>query len=432
MTLSSSIILPFQAGYENVVTASGKPRELIAIKRIFEDNHYKYNLQSDNSLLSWQGRVSMLIKGIALCLPLIGHITSIALRSFSSSIFPEMPLDFAIKCSPKQKLEIAKLIYTTKLEATDDATRLALAKILANDEDGLNLVIDNIDQLDPIKDIKLTRKIISKGIEPTKKIIQQNPEILEQIKSHFAKQILQRNPTDCKFITTLFDSLNLNEDSAKKVIKEIILQAKEVKLSHQMQAAIIHVLNNRTTDDFIKQLLTDGAINIALADILLSSEKGCNLVIANISSIKLFQDTVFTRKLFQKNPIPREIKQHLAKQILETVPTDRGFIMHLFDDLQLNDPSQTEAIKELLRQIRSSSDQMQVAIAHTIMERYSRGPEFLVRNIDLFNHTQALADILIEAAPGKAYIINNIDKFNLLEEQKISLLQKYGITSVLV
>ncbi|MEK7339965.1 MAG: hypothetical protein AABZ92_04535, partial [Verrucomicrobiota bacterium] len=327
---------------------------------------------------------------------------------------------------------IAKCIYADRPEVINEATRLALANILANDEDGLNLVIDNIDQLDPIKDIKLTRKIISKGIEPTKKIIQQNPEILEQIKSHFAKQILQRNPTDCKFITTLFDSLNLNEDSAKKVIKEIILQAKEVKLSHQMQAAIIHVLNNRTTDDFIKQLLTDGAINIALADILLSSEKGCNLVIANISSIKLFQDTVFTRKLFQKNPIPKEIKQHLAKQILEIVPTDRGFIIHIFDHLQLNANSQTEVIKELLYQMRSSSDQMQIAIVHTIIERYSRGPAFLMSNIGLFNHTQELADILTKTSVGKTYIADNINKFNLSEEQKISLLQKYGITPVLV
>ena len=432
MTLLSSIILPFQAGYENIITASAKPKELSVIKRTFEDNCYKYTLQSDSSLFSWQGRMSMFIKGITLCLPFIGHITSIALRRFSFPIFPEMPLDFAVKCSLKQKLEIAKWIYTNKPEGVNEATRLALAKILADDEEGLSLVINNIDQIGPIRDIELIRKIISKGIEPTQKIIEQNPEVLKQIKSHFAKQILQQDPTDHKFITTLLDSLSLNENLTKTVIKELILQTKKVKISHQMQAAIIHVLKNCADDSFIEQLLKDNDSNIALADILLSNEEGCNLVIANIVHINLLQNMAFSQKLFQKNPIPEQIKQHFAKQILQQDPIDHKFIIHLFDKL-LNEPSQAEVIRELLRKMRSytPSDQMQAAIAHTIIKKYPIGPNFLLSNISQFNHTQELADILVEMLAGKTYIANNIDKFNLLEEEKNSLLQKC-ITTVLV
>ena len=140
----------------------------------------------------------------------------------------------------------------------------------------------------------------------------------------------------------------------------------------------------------------------------------------------------FSKKLFQKNPIPEQVKQHFAEQILQQDPIDHKFIIHLFDKL-LNEPSQAEVIGELLRQMRSStpSDQMQAAIAHTIIKKYPRGPRVLLSNINQFNHTQELADILVEMLAGKTYIANNIDKFNLLEEEKNSLLQKC-ITTVLV
>lgn len=238
----------------------------------------------------------MFAKGFALCLPFIGHITSIALRCFSSSIFPEMPLDFAIKCSYEQKLAIAKQIYTDKPEEVNEAARLALANILADDVEGLDLLVAHILYLD-----------LTTNKEFSLKIIQQKPEVLDQIKSpRFAKQILKKDPKNPKFIVDLFNSLNFNKATQEAVIKKIICQ---------------------------------------------------------IDS--------------------------------------------------------------------STSGQMQIAIAHTIIEKHFRGPGFLLNNINQFNHTQELADLLLETSVGKTYIADNIDKFNLLEEQKNSLLQKCP-TSVLV
>lgn len=333
MTLLNTIILPFQAGCENIITAIGKPRELSVIKCIFKDNHYQYNLQSDNSLFSWQGRVSMFSKGVTLCLPFIGHITCVALRYFSSSIFLEMPLDFAIKCSSEQKLEVAKWLYISKPERVSETIRLILAKILANDEQGLNLLAANILYLGLRTDVAFSIEIIQK-----------KSEVLGQISdSQFAEQVLG------------------------------LLQ----KASSEQKLAIATFIFAKPDD-----------------------KKAID----------------FTQKLFQINPIPEQIKQCFAKQILQQDSGDCEFIIKWFNSLNFNQTIQEEVIKELLCQMGSSSEQMQVAIAHTIIEKCPSGPNFLLDNIVSFE---------------KAYIANNMNKFNLSEEQKNNLLEKCT-TSVLV
>lgn len=57
--LLNSISLPFQAGCESIKASQSK--ELFVIKRIFEGNQFKYELQ-DKSLYSLQYRVSMVSK----------------------------------------------------------------------------------------------------------------------------------------------------------------------------------------------------------------------------------------------------------------------------------------------------------------------------------------------------------------------------------
>ncbi|MGL4540225.1 MAG: hypothetical protein ACRCU0_04535 [Candidatus Rhabdochlamydia sp.] len=406
--LLSFINLPFQAGYESI--QASKSKELFVVKRrIFEGNRYKYELQLNKGLCSLQHRVSMVTKGILLLLPFIGHITSVIMRLFSSTIFLEMPLDCTIKCSSKEKLEIAKFIYKDKLEMVNDATRMTLATILLDNEEGFHLVMTN----DP------------KGFQ---KIIQQKPTYLEQIKIHLAKYILKKNPTDPNFIIHLFSSWNLPEDLQQKMIKELILQTKTSTLSHQMQAAIYHTALQYPI--LVQQLLINNDTNIALANVLLNNKNGVSLVIANIHQINLFQDTAFTHKIFQINPIPGQIKQHFVKQILKKDPADCKFIIHLFHSLNFNKATQEEIIKELLLQMKDSTDKMQVAIAHAVIEKHPRGPAFLANNVHLFTHTQKLGHLLVETAPGKTYVRNNITKFKISEEQKNSLLQKC-ITTIL-
>lgn len=402
----NSISLPFQAGCERI--KASKTKELFVIKRIFENNRYKYELQLNKGLCSLQYRVSMITKGLLLLLPFIGHITSVIMR-FSSTIFLEMPLDYTIKCSSKEKLEVAKFIYKDKLEMLNDVTRMTLATILLDNEEGFQLVMENDSQ----------------GFQ---KIIQQKPIYLEQVKTHLAKYILKKDPTDPNFIIHLFSSLNLDEDLQQKMIKELILQTKTSMLSHQMQAAIYYTALQYPT--LVQQLLINSDTNIALADILLSNENGVSLVIDNIHQINLFQDTVFTQKIFQINPIPGQIKQHFVKQILKKDPRDCKFIINLFHSLNFNKATQEEIIKELLLQMKDSTDKMQIAIAHTVVEKHSRGPAFLTNNVHLFTHTQELGYLLIETAPGKIYVRNNIIKFKISEEQKNSLLQKC-ITTIL-
>lgn len=403
--LLNSISLPFQAGYESI--KASKSKELFVIKRTFKA--HSYELQLDKKPCSLQCRVSLITKGILLLLPFIGHITIFTMRFFSSTIFLEMPLDCTIKCSSKEKLEIAKFIYRDKLERVNDTTRMTLATILLDNEEGLHLVMAN-------------------DLQGFQKIIQQKPDLLEQVKTHLAKFLLKKNPKDRDFIIHLFRSLNLDEDAQQKVIKELILQTKSSSLSHQMQAAIYHTA--LLYPAFIQQLLTDRAINIALANILLSNENSFPLVIDNIHQIDLFQDTVFTKKIFQINPIPKQLKQHFVQQILKKYSTDCTFIIRLFDDLHFNSATQIEFIKELLLQMKDTTENIQVAIAHTVMEKYPRGPVFFVENAHFFTHTQKIADLLEETAYGKLYIRNNITKFKISEEQKNSLLQKC-ITTIL-
>lgn len=747
MTLLNTIILPFQAGYENIITASSKPRELSVAKRVFENSHYQYKLQSDNSLFSWQGRVSMFVKGVILCLPFIGHITSIALRCFSSSIFPEMPLDFAIKCSPKEQLDIAKCFYTHKPKNVDEALRLTLAKILANDATGLDLLVVNISYLDlmtdtefslelirenpevlnqindnitfaqqlfrlekiaspedkstiaqkfadfPVKDIphlelmeneelalaiirknpevlklinhsefrkilesselsafllqnlaktsayKFSKKILnlSRNAPPEDKltiakqfylhkpeicsswrlalakiladdeegldhlranlfyldlgknpkfsisivqgkpellneieshnpsffedltknfdrflplirfdneefalaIIQKKPEVLNEInlcdhevanrildllehftpeqklaaakqfyrdkpeidrpdrlalaeilaadkeglalllanlsylgleedtdfflefiqkkpkvlehiitnpqiseqifakitdqnlreivndniinflensKSHIAEQLLQKQAMDYRFIANWLDSLRSNEDLIKVFIRELILQTRKVEPSDQMKLAIIYALTTLTNNDFIEDLLKDKKINIHLANILLRDEDSRKLVIDNIQYLDLLQNTRFSQKLFQVNPIPEQIRDCFATQILQQDPTDREFIISLFDSLNFNSGTCVEIIDELLQKMDSSSDQMQIAIAHTIKKRHPETSNFLLTKAASFTHTQEFKDFLVEIPGGQLYIKDNSSKFDLLDE----------------
>ncbi len=212
------------------------------------------------------------------------------------------------------------------------------------------------------------------------------------------------------------------------MIKELILQTKTSTLSHQMQAAIYHTALQYPI--LVQQLLINNDTNIALANVLLNNKNGVPLVIANIHQINLFQDTAFTHKIFQINPIPGQIKQHFVKQILKKDPADCKFIIHLFHSLNFNKATQEEIIKELLLQMKDSTDKMQVAIAHAVIEKHPRGPAFLANNVHLFTHTQKLGHLLVETAPGKTYVRNNITNFKISEEQKNSLLQKC-ITTIL-
>lgn len=407
-TWNSFITLPFKVGHENITTACMQ-KQLFVIKRTFKDHAYKYEPPLHITPLSLQCRVALFAKGVILCLPIIGHIVSLALHHFSSSIFPEMPLDLEMKCSYRQKLEIVKLIYTNKPENLSNSSCIALANTLISHEDNIKLFTDYISQINLLEDPSLTRELMQK-----------NPEAIEQIKNPLANQILNNDSTDNKFIVDLLDPLELNPVMSQEVIKELVLQTKNLSISQSMQRAIAHVVLEY---DVIKQLFSDNTLNIALAKILLIQEKNIQLVIDNISCINLLEDLSFTQILFQGVSTPKQITQHLAKQILEKQTANKNFIVNLFESINLNPTKQEEVIQAILHQMNSTDDshQIQIAIALAIVKKYRRGPVILMANIDKFTHTEELYNLLSKTTQGQGYIKNNINKFEISEEKKNGL-----------
>ena len=314
MALLNTILLPFQAGYENIITASGKPRELCVIKRIFENNHYRYDLQLDNSLFSQWGRVSIFAKGVALCLPVIGHITSIVLRCFSSSIFPDLPLDFAMKCSPKQKLHIAKCLYRDKPENVDQATRLTLAKILAADKEGLDILLANLCYLDLTIDPVFSLKII---LENPKLIYQHYHDVtfaqqlfrLEKMASSENKLIIAQHFIDLPIDNILGLDLMENEEFALAIIKNNPEALKLVSDSEFSQT-ILNLLKNASPEDklaiakqfYLNQPEIDQYDRLALAEILAADKEGLDILLANLSYLDLMANPKFSMNIIQEKP----------------------------------------------------------------------------------------------------------------------------------
>ena len=163
-----------------------------------------------------------------------------------------------------------------------------------------------------------------------------------------------------------------------------------------MKLAIIHALITLTNNDFIEDLLKDQDINTTLANILLRKEGYHKLVINNIEYLDLLQNTLFNQELFQINPIPERVKERFFTQMLEQDPADPEFIVNWFNVLNFNNITQQELIKYLFEKIGSYSEQIEIAIAHVIMKKYPRGPKFLLDNIDKFDLSEEQRDNLLE------------------------------------